>query len=164
MKFPTVSPTDVAAWWGAVVATAVLAWDAYKWRKRGAQIQINATPKMRVLNVPGISQDDRFVSVTVFNTGDQPSTITNLCGFHFESIWHQIVRCGTGFVVVNPGFGPGVPAVIQPGGQWQGGISQSELEEDPGPGGRLYCGVATSTTRKPVYARVRLPKTASDVG
>ena len=27
------SATDVAAWWGGIVATLILAWDVYKWKK-----------------------------------------------------------------------------------------------------------------------------------
>jgi len=153
------SLTDIAAWWGALIASAVLAWDVYKWRKRGAQLRVTAAPNMRVLNVPGVPESDLFVSVTAYNTGDQPSTITNLQGIHYKSVFHKLFRRpNTAFVVVNPGFGPGLPSVIPPGGVWQGGISQSELLESPGPTGRLYCGVSTSTSKKPHLVLVRLPR------
>ena len=151
--------TDIAAWWGALVATTVVGWDVYKWRNRGAQITVTATPNVRTLNVPGISEDDLFVSITVYNTGDQPSTITNLQGVYYKTLRHRLLRrSNMAFVVVNPGFCPGLPSVIQPGGMWQGGISQSELLSDTGPGGHLFCGVSTSTSKGPHLVRVRLPE------
>ena len=64
------SLTDVAAWWGAFVASAVLAWNVYKWRKRGAQIQVTASANMGAFNSPWISEEDKFVLVTVYNRGD----------------------------------------------------------------------------------------------
>jgi hypothetical protein len=153
------SPTDIAAWWGALIASALLVWDVYKWRNRGANIRLVVAPNMQLLNVPGIPKEDLFISVTAYNTGSLPSTITNLHSIHYKSLLHKLFRRhNAAFVVVNPGFGPGIPSVVQPGGQWQGGIKQSELMANPGRTGCLYCGVSVSTSKKGIMKRVHLPK------
>lgn len=153
------SATEIAAWWGAVVATLVLVWDAYKWNARGARLRVVAHPNMTVRNVPYISEEDRFVAVTVYNTGDQPATISTIAGRHYKSRLHKFFRReNLNFLVVNPGFGPGLPAVVEPGGEWNGGISQEQLMESPGAGGLLLCGVCVSTSKQPVLVRVHLPE------
>ena len=35
--------TDWAAWWGAIIATLVLVWDMYKWKRSGPIINVSAS-------------------------------------------------------------------------------------------------------------------------
>jgi hypothetical protein len=55
------SGTDIAAWWGAVIATAVLIWDIYKWRTAGPRIALDVRSGMKFLNDPARGKDDRFL-------------------------------------------------------------------------------------------------------
>jgi len=35
--------TELAAWWGAIIATLVLLWDMYKWERSGPIINVSAS-------------------------------------------------------------------------------------------------------------------------
>jgi hypothetical protein len=39
--------SDIAAWWGAIVATAILFWDIIKWKKSGVTVKVKAVPVRR---------------------------------------------------------------------------------------------------------------------
>lgn len=66
------SASDVAAWWGAVIATLVLVWDVFKWRKSRFSIKVSASPNMSPLNAPeGKLEDDKNIFVEVVNRGDK---------------------------------------------------------------------------------------------
>ena len=39
--------TEIAAWWGAIIATLVLLWDMYKWERSGPIINVSASPNMQ---------------------------------------------------------------------------------------------------------------------
>jgi len=154
--------TAIVAWWGAVVATLVLVWDVYKWRKRGADIRVEASPNMHA--VPALPGTDgkSYVFVAAVNHGSQSTTITHLLGIYFPSLYQKLVRRGgQQFFVATQIFGPALPHVLQPGERWTGGIDQDQLERDYPSKGRLYCGVVHSTSKKPIYKRVRLGRPAA---
>ena len=44
------SLTDAAAGWSAVVATLLLAWDIYKWKRNVPRLKITASSNMRISN------------------------------------------------------------------------------------------------------------------
>src|SRR5438132_12326882 len=67
------SVTTLLAWWGAIIATTVLVWDVYKWRKtRQVQLSVRANGNLQDAH----SQDPRrYISITVTNNGDRPTTL-----------------------------------------------------------------------------------------
>ncbi len=154
----SLSLTDVAAWWGAIVATAVLGWDVYKWRRRGAEIRVYASPDMQAMPPLPSAPDATFIFVSVTNHGGQATTITNLAGVHYKSIFHALFdRASARFVVGNVPFGPPLPHRLEPGDRWTGGINQDEAVANYGKTGRYYCGVFHAMSQKPAFVRVRLP-------
>jgi hypothetical protein len=154
---PGFSLTDVVAWWGAAIATFLLAWDIYKWLRRGADVRVKATPNMQIFPPPPAGPNPRYIHVEAVNHGAQPTTITQLSGAYYPSAWRRFARRPTSeFVVVLNPLGPPLPYVLKPGERWVGGISQDDAISKFGPTGTLCCGVACSTVKKAVYKRVRL--------
>lgn len=71
--------SDVAAWWGAIIATLVLVWDVFKWRKSRFSIKVSASPNMSSLNpLKEKLEDDKNIFVEVVNRGDKVITLTHL--------------------------------------------------------------------------------------
>jgi len=54
--------TDLANWWGAFIATLVLVWDMYKWKRSGPIINVSASPGIKTVGKISI------VKVTVLLT------------------------------------------------------------------------------------------------
>ena len=145
--------TELAAWWGAVIATLVLAWDAYKWKRTGPIVNGSASPNME--RVPHGHEDEKFVVVTVTNTGDRKTTITHLIGFHYASVYNRLrKKQDTSFFVATPALSTPLPHVLESGERWFGGIEQNEELEQMSQNGYLYCGVYHSGAKRPVVQRV----------
>lgn len=152
------SATDIAAWWGAGIATVVVLWDVFKWRQgRATQVRMTASPNMQEF-IPGAGvQDGKFVSVEITNAGDRTTTLTNLCGFHYTSWWHKRFNRQTrAFVVLDPA--PGViPYELEPGKRWMGRIGQTEELENWSRDGRLYVAVYHTLAKKAELIRLVIP-------
>jgi hypothetical protein len=148
--------TDVAAWWGAATGTLVLAWDVYKWSRRGAALLVEVSSDMLFHPpMPGHSGDESHVLVTVTNVGDQPTTLTNMAGFWYRTRWQRLIRRPEKkFVALPlPITGQTIPHVLKPGERWMGAVSQENLEEYLRTG-RLECGVFHSGSKKAQLRRV----------
>ncbi|MFW1369052.1 hypothetical protein ACEWAA_22475 [Vibrio parahaemolyticus] len=68
------SISEIAAWWGAIVASIVLIWDVYKWKTDGPKLNVLLAPNMKTFGDP--ERDDMtWVSITVTNVGSRPTTL-----------------------------------------------------------------------------------------
>jgi hypothetical protein len=149
------SASNLAAWWGAAVATVVMIWDIIKWRREQAAIRVTASPNMQFIGRQGLS-DEKHIVVTVTNTGGQTTTVTHVVVFHYPGLLRQLIR-RPDMQGAIPDPRPGrLPHVLPPGEIWTGVVDQADLLGKSRPGGRFYCGVVHSLERKPVVARVRL--------
>jgi hypothetical protein len=114
--------------YAAIVATFVLGWDAYKWLAAGPKIKLSASTGMQLLG--GIVPDPKFyVSITAYNVGDRPTTITNLGGMYFESWWHAYVRRrkpSKVFIISQPSQAQRIPYRFEVGDQWIGLADQED--------------------------------------
>ena len=148
--------TDLAAWWGAIVASLILIWDIYKWKRCGPIVRVSATPNMRTYgNISDSQKDKTYVVVEVTNTGDRKTTITHLIGFHYKSFFQKILKKrNKAFVVAIPALSEPLPYVLEPGERWLGGIDQNNKLEEISQNGFLYCGVYHSSGKRPVLERV----------
>jgi hypothetical protein len=147
--------TDLAAWWGAIIATCVLGLEIYKLKKSGPVIDVSASPDMETFGgIPAGLQNKTFVVVKVTNAGDRNTTITHLIGFHYSSWFKRFRKKRKAFVVVNPALSRPLPHVLGPGEEWIGGIEQNPELEEMSRNGYLYCGVYHSCGKKPVLQRV----------
>jgi hypothetical protein len=111
---------DLVAWWGAIVATGVLIWDVYKWRTSGARLRLRANPNM--IKVGGSVEDKKqYVAVWAANTGDRPTTVTNLCFQYYRNTWNYFRnKPRRSMVVTSPSEAQPIPFRLGPGEEWLG--------------------------------------------
>ena len=153
------TPTELAAWWGAIIATLVFAWDVYKWKRTGPVIKVSAAPNMETFGgIPDGLKDKTFIVVEVTNTGDRKTTLTHLVGFHYTSFFQKLRRKkNKSFFIANPALSTPLPHILAPGERWLGGIDQNPEVEKMSRNGYLFCGVYHSSGKKPVLERVVIP-------
>jgi len=156
--------SEIAAWWGATVATMVLLWDVFKWKRSGPILTMSATPNMRI--VDGRNQDKRsnlMISVRVTNVGNQTTTITQLHGVHYACYFDKVRnKRNKAFIVANPMITQPLPHVLSPGEQWTGVMEQSPEVVSLSREGYLYCGVCYSSRKKPAMRRLVIPEEKVD--
>ncbi len=121
--------TDVLAVIGAVtgvigtmLALAALGWDYYKWRySERVQLKVSANPGF----INPAKPNEPFISVSVTNIGKIPTTI-NLLSLHgFNTKAELKGRNGKDVAVVTTPLYSRLPARLEPGNEWVGGIDQS---------------------------------------
>ncbi len=126
----SMEPSEIAAWWGASVATIVLCWDIYKWLKEGPKIVMSMSPNMKVIGDPereGIT----WVSVTISNTGTRPTTLKNIGMEYYENLFDRIrKKTSTAAIFPNASTSFPLPRVIKPGEEWNGLIPQERVDKD----------------------------------
>lgn len=147
------SASDIAAWWGAAVATIVLFFELFKWQKSRAAISVSAKPNMQIVGRNGVDNRKHIV-LTATNRGGQPTTITHVIVAHYPS-WFRRLRNRPDMQGAVPDPTPGcLPHVLAPGEIWTGLLDQVDLQEKSEPKGYLYCGVHHSLANEPVMVRV----------
>lgn len=153
--------TEIAAWWGAIIATLVFVWDVYKWNRSGPLINVSASPNMETFGDISDSLDDEiYIVVEVTNTGDRKTTITHLVIYYYKSMLRRFLKkTDKNFIVPNPALSHHMPYVLEPGERWLGGIKQSQRHEEMSRNGYLYFGVYHSSGKKPALQRVVINKT-----
>lgn len=121
--------TEIAAWWGAIIASVVLLWDIYKWKKQGPKLVMRLSPNMQVGGDPS-REGKTWVSVTVSNIGDRPTTIKGV-GMEYYTSWIKRIlnRAETAAIFPNPNDGFPLPRVLNPGDEWCGLIPQKRLDK-----------------------------------
>lgn len=113
--------SDYAAWYGAVVATAVLAWDFVKWRQSGPQIKAEARANWRTSGFDEAHNEDvMFVKVT--NTGDRPTTLTSWGLYWYPTGVAMHDKAKRKAFIIKDGLGGSgvVPTKLEPGDVWTG--------------------------------------------
>ena len=149
--------TNIAAWWGATIATIVLIWDIYKWAHLGPIINVTASPNMKTFGeIPNHPRDKKYISVEVTNTGTQKTTITHLMSSHYKSLIFKLIKkTDKNYAFLTPAFlAPPLPYILNPGERWLGGIEQNNELEKLSRSGLLYCGIYHTGNKKPVMQRV----------
>lgn len=151
------STTDIVAWWGAIIATLVLAWDIFKWRQTGANLRIFTKSGMKTFGIP-TTQDDTFVTVRVTNIGDRPTTITVIGLRYYKNRWNKLRnKVDQHFLVPKPSFGhQPLPYVLNVGEEWMGGVQQEEDLVKMARDGLVYIEVCDSVHAKSQLARVTI--------
>jgi len=146
--------SDVAAWWGAGVATLVLGWDIYKWATAGARLILKTSTNMQLV---GDSTEALHIFVEVVNRGDRPATITHLAFYSYKSLFRRIARRRNGHVAIvpQPG-GSGLPFELGPGQRWVG-ITEQDAVFAQHPDELVYAVVSHSGSNKESLCRVQRP-------
>ncbi len=150
--------------YAAVVATFVLGWDVYKWLSSGAKIDLSASTGMQI--VGGLVPDDKtYISVTAWNIGDQPTTITNLGGLYFESWWRAFItrrKHTKAFVVTEPSQVQRIPYRFEVGDQWIGMAIQTDEIVQMARDGYLFLVLYTARGGRGHRVRVRVREKESN--
>lgn len=122
--------TEIAAWWGAAIATVVLLWDVYKWKTQGPRLVMRVSPNMEVWGDPS-REGKTWVSVTVSNVGDRPTTMTGI-GMEYYGNWYRRIRGRPDRAAVfpNPSDAFPLPKILNPGEQWLGLVPQERADKD----------------------------------
>ncbi len=150
------SATEIAAWWGAAIATLVLVWDIFKWQRSGPIVVVSANPNMVVLggSLPGTRQDKKYIAINVTNNGDRPTTITHCVTYYYANIFKRLLNKSSEQFVIHPLGTQPIPHVLEPGGQWLGAGEQTEEFVTLSRKGHLCFGVHFSSRKRAVLQRV----------
>jgi len=145
--------SDIAAWWGAALASLVFGWDIYKWKTSGSRLAVKAVPNMQLVGDP---DRKKSIFVEVVNRGDKLTTITHMAFYSYSSFWHRLFRRRKSQgLVPNPGGGAGLPFELDPGKRWTGMVDQqSVLSESKG--GMVFVAIIHSGSRREVLRRLSL--------
>lgn len=152
--------TDIAAWWGAVVASLVFIWDIYKWKKSGPRIAVHLAPNMLAIGEAS-REGKKLVLVSITNVGDRPTTLKNI-GMEFYTKWqkrflHKFERC---LFYPNLNYAHTLPRLLNPGEEWTGVIPQERLDlkidlKEMADIGYVYICVAPSHQKKIIRKRLK---------
>ncbi len=150
--------------YAAAVSTFVFGWDAYKWLASGPKIDMSASTGMKILG--GLQADPKtYVSVTAWNVGDRPTTITNLGGMHFDSWWRAYVlrrKPKVAFIISQPSQTQRLPYRFEVGDQWIGLADQTDDIVQMAKNGYLFLILYTANGGHGRRVRVKARKKESE--
>lgn len=114
--------TEIAAWWGAFIATGVLFWDVYKWKHSGARISITISPNMILVGGGYKKSENYLISVAVVNTGTLPTKLNSLT---LQSYKNRLALLLNKFDSTKGAINPRylreqLPCLLPPGEEWRG--------------------------------------------
>jgi hypothetical protein len=116
--------SDIAAWWGAGLATLVLAWDVYKWKTSGARLSVKVVPGMQMA---GDRTGTLHILVEVVNRGDRLTTLTHLAVYQYASSFDRLRKKRQASLLVPKPGGNDLPYELEPGKRWTGLMDQAGL-------------------------------------
>lgn len=140
--------------YAAVVATLALGLELRRWFESGVKLNVGYGTDM--LMVTHEISKKQYLTITVANRGDTPTTLTNL-GFQVHpTVWSRIRRKATkSFIANNPSPAQPLPYLLEPGARWMGLCLQNEeiaplLDE-----GHLWAEVYATHADRPTRVRVK---------
>lgn len=169
--------TNFVAWWGAVVATLVLAWDVAKWLRAGpivkTRIQLDTWyPDGRVIKVEKDEHGESkeladYCHIELVNIGNFPTTIMGISASHLEKKNQAKMSCSDQRFTLH--YGKMLPHVLPPGEVWSCRLEMSDLFR-LSKRGKPYIEVHLSHMKKPfkiwpkLTANHRMQPTAESAG
>jgi hypothetical protein len=152
--------TDIAAWWGAILASLTLVWNIFRWHREQCKIRVRILPNMSISLPNGEQTGQKSIFVEASNVGGKDTTITLLGGYRCLSLSERLRRRSVrsfGVPLIRPG--QSLPHIIRPGETWTGCIVQSAEIEKWAREETLYCGIWHSLSKRPVLSRVVIAAT-----
>lgn len=149
--------TDVAAWWGAVIATLVLLWDVYKWRHAGPKVSLDVRSNMFTSGHPELDGKRLFL-IGAANNGDRPTTITKLVFAYYGGFWSLLRRKPQYFFIKSTGLKHTLPHKLEVGETWDGSAFHNDEHDEMLKTGYLYAWLYCSDRIQPISVRVRRSK------
>lgn len=148
--------SEVAAWWGAGVATLVFVWNLITAWRSGPRVKVRVSTDwhMRPSTEP---EDPPYIHVRVINNGDQTTTIEALVGRYYSSRLARWLRKKNQQFSVPTPVGCTIPHELAPGTRWTALALQESILADVPHRGLVYIGVAHSQAKRPVLKKVEIP-------
>jgi hypothetical protein len=146
---------EPVAVYGAIMATLSMAWNIFTWRHKDAKLRGAATSNMILV---GGDIDDRntYISMSVYNVGDAPTTITNVVLFGYRNrVRRWLRRTQDKAAIVNHSLAQPIPYVTPGGGRFMSRVIQDTEVEAWSREYCLYLGVCHSMSRRPFLMRVK---------
>lgn len=153
--------SNVAAWWGAGVATVVLAWDIAKWLKAGPVPILSAQGGMFGLGA-GLSADTKYITVRVTNRGERPTTLNSFGMFSFRNDVDRRARNPDHSYFFLPTTGQPLPCYLQAGSVWNGFVEQRSDIDDVLHNGLLEIRAYFAHSDKPVVSLVEFHRAGTE--
>jgi len=148
--------TPIVAWWGAVLATIVVLWDVFKWRRTGPRIRMSVRPDMRGVGEPEL-EGRTLILVSATNVGERPTTLESLTYVWYPTWWHRLRRKrDKKFFVENPGLQHPFPCKLEVGERWDGRVNQTEQMVEMARTGHLMCELHHACAKRPVAKRLAI--------
>ena len=123
--------TNVVAWIGAITGVFTLLWNIIKSSRIGPNIDVRIKCRENYPHEKGPDKRGGYdISVTVNNTGNQGTTITNIKVCVFRSRWKHIRKDPVeevSFIVLpynTNNHDKDIPYMLTPGGTWAGEFSE----------------------------------------
>jgi hypothetical protein len=150
------SPSDYAAWWGAIIATLTLIWSIVAAIRSGARLHVTASPNMKIYPEDPHAKSKSYILVRAVNRGTSSTTITHFRGYCADTIFDLTIKSKRKHFIVNGTTdGKPVPHIVAPGEEWHGVANQTAIL-DGFKGKYLYIGVIHNQSKRPIYKRVKL--------
>lgn len=113
--------SELAAWWGAVIATLVLVWDLFKWLRSGPRLDLRVEWRREVPRRGEEHYGNALrwtLTIEVANVGDAPTTLTRLEVWHHPTLLSRFMRRGSKpYFLEQP---RSLPYLLGPGEVWRG--------------------------------------------
>jgi hypothetical protein len=152
---------DPLALYGAVVATGVALWDAYKWwRSEHVRLSGFTSSNMKTFGggVDLETERNTYTMLRVQNRGSVPCVVQLVVLRQYANFFDQYVRrkiAAEAFINHSGTFGPTLPHRLEKGDEFSSGVLQNEEFEKMSREGRLYLGISHTMAGKPFYVRVK---------
>lgn len=150
------NPSDYAAWYAAIVATAVLIWDVVKWKRGGPQIKAEVFAGWESYGIPE-TEGKELSLVKATNIGDRPTTLTSWGMYWYPpGVSTKKKEARKSFIVKGGLAGLGqVPKKLEPGDVWSGIATEDEQYKEMLSTGQLFMALGFSHSDKEVLVPVK---------
>ena len=144
------SLTEFVAWYGAAVASAVLAWDVFKWRRSGPRLTVRITPYYE----PSLSLGNNYIRIDISNVGDQATTLTAIYGYNLSrfQILFRWRKKGLD-MLYNQSDTDSLPMKLDSGDAWHYVFAKTPLIDTMIEKKRFYIGTVHSSSSRPIMRR-----------
>ena len=156
------SAGDWVAVYAAVVATAVMIWDIYKWRReKKIKLYGTATSGMSAYGsaITPVTQGKTYVTVRVANQGSLPCVITHLWLVSHSNVFNRWRgKNNRAAFIADPVSAVTqcrLPFRLELGNEFTGLIEQNAELEEWSRKEKLYAGVVHSMSKRPYLMRLQ---------
>jgi hypothetical protein len=150
---------DPIAVYAALVATAVVVWDVYKWW-RSERVRLTGFISPNMITHGGATtpqtKGNKYLLLRVQNRGTVTCTVQLVHLKQYKS-WFDELRGKTSLTAIvnhTTNFGPEIPFRLGSGDEFSSGILQNDELEQLSRDGRLYVGISHTMSGKSFFLRV----------